>query len=416
MVLDAIEAVMLTSPRGTGAVCWIPTSYYWGRAPLLLWTNVAGTCFILGCALSTNFTMYYGFRGLQGFTLTCAQTIGVGIIKDMFFLHEQARKIGIYICIVLVAPSMGPQFANFMLAGLGVWRPAFWLSFAIGCFTILLMLFFYDETWYRREEGLQKTFRQSHWGRSRIYRLLGLAQVCKANRPYFLTVKHAYLRMLLTVVRPVVVPTMIISALTFMWAVGIVVISSIIFGTPVAEGGYGYGPNAVGYLFFIPLVGITLGERFGHWFNDWQARRYVLRHRGVFVPEARLLTGYIAGAIMIPALILCGCALQYHLNVAAIVFGWGAYTFGILVMAVALTNYLVDAYPLASAEIAGLLNFSRTISGFTVGYFQTPWGLRSGYALVFGVEAVLCAVGILGLFVLHMYGARVRAWGGPLTL
>lgn len=201
-----------------------------------------------------------------------------------------------------------------------------------------------------------------------------------------------------------------------MWAVGIVVISSVIFGTPVEEGGYGYSPDGVGYLFFVPLVGITLGERFGNWFNDYQARRYVKKHQGVFVPEARLSTGYVAGAVMVPALILCGCALQYHLNVAAVIFGWGSYTFGILVMAVALINYLADAYPSASAEIAGLLNFSRTIAGFTVGYFETPWGLKSGYALVFGVEAVLCALGIALMFILHVYGARLRAWGGPLEL
>lgn len=211
MSLFIATYVVLIDCRGAGAICWIPTSYYWGRAPLLLWTNVAGTCFILGCVLSTNFTMYYGFRGLQGFTLTCGQTIGVGIIKDMFFLHEQARKIGIYVGVVLVAPSIGPQFANFMLAGLEDWRPAFWLSFGIGCITVLLMIFFYDETWYRRQDAIQMEFKASKLGRSRLNRLLGIAAISRENRPYFFTVKRSYLRMGLTLLKPVVIPTMIVS-------------------------------------------------------------------------------------------------------------------------------------------------------------------------------------------------------------
>lgn len=91
---------------------WIPTSYYWGRAPLLFWTNLIGTFFILGCALSTNFQMYYVFRALQGLFLTCGQSIAVALIKDIFFLHEQARKIGIVMIVILVAPSLGPQWVG----------------------------------------------------------------------------------------------------------------------------------------------------------------------------------------------------------------------------------------------------------------------------------------------------------------
>ena len=183
-----------------------------------------------------------------------------------------------------------------------------------------------------------------------------------------------------------------------MWAVGMVVVSSILFGTPVAEGGYGYGPDGVGYLFFVPLVGIILGYVSGHIFNDWRARYYVRKHDGIYKPEVRLVTGYIAAVAMIPALILVGCALQLHLNVGAVIIGWGAYVWGIMVMAVALTSYLCDAYPMASAEISGLVTFSRTISGFAVGYFQTEWGLKVGYIEVFGVEAALCAFGIILLF------------------
>lgn len=60
-----------------------------------------------------------------------------------------------------------------------------------------------------------------------------------------------------------------------MWAVGINITSSILLATPQAEGGYGFGPKAIGYLYFTPLVAVSLGEVFGHFFNDYVANRYI---------------------------------------------------------------------------------------------------------------------------------------------
>lgn len=107
-----------------------------------------------------------------------------------------------------------------------------------------------------------------------------------------------------------------------MWAVGINITSSLLFATPVAEGGYGFGTKALACLYFTPVVAVSLGEAFGHFFNDFIANRYIRRHNGVFKPEARLITNYIASFFMIPGLIIVGQALDKHLNYSAIVMGW----------------------------------------------------------------------------------------------
>jgi len=49
-------------------------------------------------------------------------------------------------------------------------------------------------------------------------------------------------------------------ALSFMWAVGINVTSSIIFGLPKAIGGYGFSLTTISYLYFTPLVALFIGE------------------------------------------------------------------------------------------------------------------------------------------------------------
>ena len=110
--------------------------------------------------------------------------------------------------------------------------------------------------------------------------------------------------------------------MSFMWAVGINITSTILLETPEVAGGYGFSARGVGFLYFTPLVAVSLGEAFGHFFNDWIAARYVRKHEGVFKPEARLITNYVAAAFMIPGLIIVGQTLEKHLSYAGIVMGW----------------------------------------------------------------------------------------------
>lgn len=159
--------------------------------------------------------------------------------------------------------------------------------------------------------------------------------------------------------------------MNFMWAVGINQTSAILFATPVAAGGYGFSQSAVGYLFFAPIVGVVLGEVFGHFFNDFVATRYIRKHSGVFVPEARLKPIYVSAFSLIPGLVIIGQALGHHLNWAAIVIGWGMYVFGCMIASVAITAYALDSYPTASGEVSSLINLFRLLGGFSVGYVVT---------------------------------------------
>lgn len=152
-----------------------------------------------------------------------------------------------------------------------------------------------------------------------------------------------------------------------MWAVGINQTSSILFATPVAEGGYGFSQNAVGYPLFAPIIAVILGEAFGNYLNDFILYLYVRNHDGMFVPEARLSPIYRSTVFMVPGLIIIGQAIEHHLHWAAIVMGWGMFVWGCMLASVAIQAYVLDSYPTAAGEVASLINFSRLIGGFSVG-------------------------------------------------
>lgn len=165
---------------------------------------LAGTLFTLGCCLIQNFGGFYALRAVQGFTLTSGQTIGLAYIKDMFYFHEHARKIGLWAGLFLLSPYAGPMFANFIINGTGSWRVVFWLVFAICCFDLLLIVLFIDESWYRRDIAQAD---QPPRG-NRLFRLIGYWQI-RVHNGYFLSLKTAYLRLWSVVSKPVVTPIML---------------------------------------------------------------------------------------------------------------------------------------------------------------------------------------------------------------
>lgn len=201
----------------------------------------------------------------------------------------------------------------------------------------------------------------------------------------------------------------------FAWAIGINITTAILFTLPQEAGGYGYSYNGLGFVYFSPIVGILLGELFGHFFNDYLARRYVRKHYGVFEPEARLPMIYISGACMAIGLIVIGQALLHHLSIGAIIIGWGMHTFGVMTTSVAVSAYVLDSYPTAPAEVSGWTNFARAIGGFGVGYFQQPWGAKVGYGGSFGTQAGVVGFGLIIIAVVQLYGRSLRLYAGPIS-
>lgn len=198
-----------------------------------------------------------------------------------------------------------------------------------------------------------------------------------------------------------------------MWSIGINITTGILFGTPRVAGGYGYSPTSVGYLYFAPVVGVMLGEVFGHYFNDWLARRYVKKHGGVYQPEVRLYMIYIAAVCMAVGLIVLGQALHRGLSPAAVVMGWGLHTFGTMTTSVAVSAYTLDSHPEAPAEVSGWSNFARAIGGFGVGYFQQPWGAKVGFDVSFGTQAAVVGFGTILVALVHRFGPWLRLKSGP---
>ncbi|KAH9204534.1 major facilitator superfamily domain-containing protein [Leptodontidium sp. 2 PMI_412] len=391
---------------GLFGLVWVPMTTYWGRAPVLFWTEVLGFAFTLGTALSKDYNTFFAMRALSAVFLTAAQTISIAFLKDMFFFHERTRKIGLWACLYICSPYIGPMLGNFVVGKTHNWHDPYWMCVGVIGLQIVLVILFVDETWFNREiPSQQQPPRPQNFG-ARMMRVLGFWQI--ANQSYFPSLKDAYRSLIVIILQPHFALICISYFLSFMWAIGINVTTSIIFGTPIEFGGYGYNNINLGWLHWSPIVGIVVAEFFGHYFNDFLARQYVHKHDGIFEPEVRLWPIYISAGFSVPGIILVGQSIHHHLPVAGVAFGWGMYGLGVMLSSVAVTAYSLDSFPMAPAEVAAWLNLARTIGGFAVGYFQQPWGAKSGFDVSFGIQSVIVAVSLIPIAVVHQYGHKMR--------
>lgn len=207
--LDAVSLLGCNSARtdfvsGIGGIVWILVSSWWGRAPVMFWSTLAGAMFTLACAVTNDFSTFYAFRALMGLTLTSYQVTGLACVKDMFFFHEHARKIGIWVSLFIMSPYLAPFFGNFIIAGTGSWRAVFWLVFAICCADLVLIVMFADETFYNRSIPTEE---QPPRG-NRIMRVLGIWQL-RNHSGYFRSFASCARRMISTLFKPLVIPSML---------------------------------------------------------------------------------------------------------------------------------------------------------------------------------------------------------------
>ena len=339
-------------------------------------------------------------------------------IKDMFFLHEQARKINIWSAFIVLAPYMGPLLAAF-ITNTQIWQWAFGIYAILSGLCLLAIIQFVEETYYDR----QNTEFELVPNGPRWKRMLGIQQ---RQTGYIVnTPLDAVMRLIQVVIKPVVFWAMIYYMLTFAWVVGVNTTLSIFVG-PL----YGFEEKQIGMLltlniprrdiltttgffYFTPIVAALLGEIFGHWLHDAVASFSAKRNNGRLEPEARLLATYIATPFMIAGLILLGFALEegYHYMLTAL--GWGLYVFGIMIVTVAVNAYVLDCYPEASGEVAAWINFGRSVGGFIVSYFMVEWAGKQGAKRQFGTMTGIVGFAFLMIVLLGYVWKSLRVWAGP---
>ncbi|KAL2018605.1 hypothetical protein VTK56DRAFT_575 [Thermocarpiscus australiensis] len=381
------------------------------RLPVLFWSQLLSLVFTIGATFAPDYASFTAMRTLQGFFGAPPQVIGMPVIHDLFFFHERARKVNIWAASFLVGPYLGPLISSLLLLRIG-WRPDFGVLAGFYAFSVLVVVIFGDETLFDRRGLAQRddvrrevagTRRPFSFARhiSLLVGIEGFKQ--RAGRPTLWTV---FKNLCSLIARPyLLLPSALFICPITMWTIGMVATISQFVLPPVTAGGYGFSMVALAMLYFAPIIGTLVAEAWGHWFNDFLAKKHMVRYGF----ECRLTATYPAVIIGAAGLVLFGQTVQNHLSWVGLAFGWGMLCFCTLANMVAVSAYLLDCLPRHAALTGAWLNFGRVVGGFSVAYFQIPWLHRNGAALSFGCQAVVIVGAALVIVATQKWGRQWRA-------
>jgi hypothetical protein len=75
-------------------------------------------------------------------------------------------------------------------------------------------------------------------------------------------------------------------------------------------------------------------------------------------------------------------------------------------------TYCTDCYKPQSAEVATMINLTRQVYAFTLGFYALPFGAKAGYGVAWGVFAALNFLAWIPLLFLMWKGEEIRKWQG----
>ena len=255
------------------------------------------------------------FRILNGFFSTVAQGGGAMFIKDLFFIHERARKLNIWASFVILSPYFGPLITAF-ITSTQIWQWAFGVYTIMTGLCWIAQMIWAEETYFNRKIPIDERPIRSPGVSGKVKRLIGTEQW--RSRGQRSTFRQAVMRPVRVLIKPTVFISTVYYLLTFAWVVGINTTLAI-FVTPL----YNFGLLQIGYFYFTPIVAAILGELAGHWLHDSIARIMIYRSKEKKLePEFRLMAIAISTPFMLTGLVVLGFALEegWHYMIAAL--GW----------------------------------------------------------------------------------------------
>ncbi|PPQ96419.1 hypothetical protein CVT26_005098 [Gymnopilus dilepis] len=419
---------------GWGGLFFVPIMRRYGRLSTLFWTQLLALGFLVGATFAPTLKIFTAMRCLTAFFGTCPQATvywklskrpriltfrqGLYTITDMFPFHLQARKINLWTTGAVLAPHLSPFLFGFLVARAS-WRWAFGIACLYGLGVLTLIVIFGKETYYDRSalnsrKPGEKSVKWTEQVHSRLKDLVGISGFRSA--PKTPTWREVLWAPFMLVWRPHLFLILVFEAAVFGFGIGIngtfidsVKVTNTVLLQSQPPLGFGLDPISVSGVYATPVVAAFLGLVIGRHLNDWIMAWEVKRNNGVFEAEARLWACYIGGIIYVIGFVVLGAALQNHLNVAAVILGWGIAQIAVLVITVPVYAYCNDCFPHEQGEISALLNLTRTLGGFSVAFYQVSWAGRNGALQTIGCEAAI-VVGLLLLVIpfLQLKGRYLR--------
>ncbi|KIK67855.1 hypothetical protein GYMLUDRAFT_155353 [Collybiopsis luxurians FD-317 M1] len=383
-----------------GPLFWGPLSELCGRLVILQVSNIWFLIFNSLCSVAKTPAQMLVFRFLAGFGGAAPQSIGGGVVGDLWSPEERGMAMSLYSLAPLVGPSTGPLVGGW-IALKSNWQWVFWsVSIADGLLQVAGFVFL------RETYGPQILKRKAHSLRTSTGKNYRSAfedpnrhWTTYMARGMFKPIKFLFTE-----------PIVQVFALYMAVLYGVLYLSLTTF-VQVFTDQYGENSGIAGIHYLAIAVGSTVGGQVGARVLNTIYRRLKARNGGVGTPEMRLPLLMVSATTLPIGLLIYGWTANARLFWLAPDLGVFIYSIGIGGNWTCIQTYLVDNYALhAASAIAGVVSF-RALAGFGFPLFADQMYGKLGDGWGNSILALICLViGCPAPFIFYRYGPQLRGW------
>jgi hypothetical protein len=157
-------------------------------------------------------------------------------------------------------------------------------------------------------------------------------------------------------------------------------------------------------------VGMPIGVLHGI-YNNTHHVHIAAKHNGRPPPEVRLKTGISASVTLPIGLFWFAWTNGPEIHWVVPIIGTSIFSYGLVVLFLSLTNYLVDTYVIFAASVLATSTVLRSIFGAVFLLFTTPILNSLDIHWAGSVPAFLALACMPFPFLFYVYGERIRAKG-----
>ncbi|KAH7136439.1 putative MFS multidrug transporter [Dactylonectria macrodidyma] len=378
-----------------------PLSEIYGRNIVIVSANAFFCAWLIGCALAPSLGSLVFFRFMCGLGGSACQTIGGGIIADMFPVSERGRAMTVWMLGPMFGPSCAPVIGGFVSETIG-WRWTSWITFIPAAVVVCAMVFLNRETNHhvlirRKTERLRRELRRPEL---RSCYVDPDAPVL-ARRRIILNGLTRPLRLLFGS------PIVFAVSLYIAFAYGCLYL---LFNTIplVFQGSYGWSIGITGLVYLSLLIGYMVGLAIFSSLSDKTVVRMTKANGGVYEPEMRL-PDCIYFAFLLPVTFFWyGWAADRAVHWIVPVLGLIPFGLGIIGIWLPIQAYLIDAYAQYAASALAAFSVMRSVVAAFLPLagpqMYDTLGVGWGNSLLGFIAIALIPIPAF----IYKYGARVR--------
>lgn len=378
-----------------------PLSEVYGRVIVLQLSNIFFLIWNLVCGFAQNEGQMIAFRFLSGLGACTPQTVGGGVLSDLWKSEERGTAVALYTLAPILGPSLGPIMGAW-IAEKTTWRWCFWSVTIFGVVVQILIYFTLPETYGPRILFWKAEKLRKETGNEKLRTQFELQ-----DRRWGTIMSHAIVRPFkLLFTQPIIM--FLAAYLSLVYGVIYLMLSTF----PMVWTDIYHESTGIGGLNYLSMaIGMTAGAQTGGRVIDLVYKRLSAKAPGgKGRPEFRIPILFVSTAMIGGGLFMYGWSAQYHTHwivpdIGACIFGMGT-----TMSFTGLQTYTIDAYTVYAASAIGTTAVTRSMTGFGFPLFAPTMYQHLGFGWgnsVLGFAAL--GIGYSGALVLWFYGERLRA-------